>query len=98
MILEKGKEMPKGAPLSAYMYMILQANTGGLREVMTISDATLEEVLEEFGLTAKWEAKGWEQGRQEDVKRLQKYGMEPEQLALALELPLDTVFRYLTVQ
>jgi hypothetical protein len=29
-----------------------------LREVMTMSDAMLEEVLEEFGLTAKWEAKG----------------------------------------
>jgi hypothetical protein len=94
-IIERGKGMPKGAPLSAYLYVVLQANSSGFREVLRMSDASFEAVLEEFGLTAKWEARGKEEGREEDVKRLQKYGMEPEQIAEALELPLGTVFRYL---
>jgi hypothetical protein len=95
-LLEEGKRMPEGAPLSAYMYTVLRANVAGLREVLEMSDATFEEVLEEFGLAAKWEAKGREEGREEAVKRLQKYGMEPEQIALALELSEDAVFRYLS--
>jgi hypothetical protein len=90
-ILESGKGMPDGAPISAYMHTILRANLAGLREVLRMSDATIDDVLEEFGLTAKWEARG----REEAVKRLQKYSMEPEQITLALELPQDTVFRYL---
>jgi hypothetical protein len=39
-----------------------------------------------------------EEGREEGVKRLQKYGMDPKEIALALELPLDTVFRYLNTE
>jgi flagellar biosynthesis/type III secretory pathway protein FliH len=46
--------------------------------------------------------KGWEKGREEGlenaVKRLQKYGMEPKQIAEALALPLGTVFRYLKAE
>jgi flagellar biosynthesis/type III secretory pathway protein FliH len=143
-------KMPKGAPLSAYLYTILRANSSGLREMMAMSDASFEAVLEEYGLTAKWEArglerglekglekgiqkglqrglkkglqqglqkgreegkeegreegiqkglqKGREEGREEAVRRLQKYGMEPKQIAEALELPLGTVFRYLKAE
>jgi predicted transposase YdaD len=79
--------------------------------MLGMSDITFEEVFEEYGLTAKWETKGWkkgleegwekgreegwEKGREEAVKRLGKYGMEPEQIAEALELPLGTVLGYL---
>ncbi|MDR1635805.1 MAG: hypothetical protein LBR93_00555 [Treponema sp.] len=94
-IIETSREMPKGAPLSAYIHVLLQANSSGFREVLRMSDASFEAVLEEFGLPAKWKAKGREEGREEDVKRLQKYGMEPGQIAEALELPLSTVFKYL---
>jgi predicted transposase YdaD len=66
-----------------------------LQEMLGMSDITFEEVFEEYGLTAKWETKGWEKGREEAVKRLGKYGMEPEQIAEALELPLGTVLGYL---
>jgi predicted transposase YdaD len=69
---------------------------------MAMSEASFEAVLEEYGLTAKWEARGLEKGREEGredaVKRLQKHGMEPEQIAEALELPLETIFRYLQAQ
>jgi hypothetical protein len=101
-IIEISRGMPKGAPLSAYIYILLQANVSGFREVLAMSDASFEEVLEEFGLTAKWEAKGREEGREESrgeaVKRLQKYGMDPGQIAEALGLPLGTVFRYLNAE
>jgi hypothetical protein len=79
-IIEVSKGMPKGAPLSAYMYTLLQANAAGLREVLTMPDTTIEDVLEEFGLTAKWEAKGREEGREEVAKN-----------ALAKGLPLNTI-------
>jgi hypothetical protein len=52
--------------------------------MMTMPDASFEAALEEYGLTAKWEAKG----RKEAVKRPQKYGMGPKQIAEAPELPL----------
>jgi hypothetical protein len=98
-IIEEGRKMPRGAPIRAYMYVVLGANSEGLREVMRMTEASFEAVLEEFGLPAKWEARGreegWEKGREEAVKRLERYGMEPGQIAEALELPLGTVFRYL---
>jgi DNA-binding CsgD family transcriptional regulator len=67
----------------------------GFKELVAMSDATFEEVLEEYGLAAKWEARGLERGREEAVKKLQKRGMDPEEIADILELPLNTVFKYL---
>jgi predicted transposase YdaD len=74
----------------------------------------LDATLEEWGLTEKWEARGLQKGletglqkgletglqkgRIEAVRRLRKYGMEPTQIAVALELPPDTVFRYLETE
>ncbi|MDR2661426.1 MAG: hypothetical protein LBC31_00350 [Treponema sp.] len=46
-VLEAGKGMPKGSPLSAYINMVLRANPEGLQEVMKMSDAALEAVFEE---------------------------------------------------
>jgi hypothetical protein len=117
-IIEMSGKMPKGAPLSAYLHTILRANSLGFREMVAMSDASFEAVLEEYGLTAKWEAKGLEkglekglqkglqkglrkgreEGLEDAVKRLQKYGMEPKQIAEALALPLGTVFRYLKAE
>jgi hypothetical protein len=90
-IIEMSKGMPKGAPLAAYLHTVLQANSRGLREMLAMSEASFEAVLEEYGFTAKWEAKGLVKA----VKRLQKHGMEPQQIAEVLELPLDTVVGYL---
>jgi hypothetical protein len=98
-ILETGEGMPKEAPLSAYMYRVLAANPQEFREVMKMSDLTFEGVLEEFGLTAKWEEKGWEEGREEgqkeSVKMLRKHGMTSEQISEVLEIPLDRIQNYL---
>jgi hypothetical protein len=89
-IIEKSRGMPKGSPLSAYMYMVFGANRAGVKEMMGMADA-FEEVLEEYGFTAKWE----DRGREKDVRKLQKHGMDPRQIAEFLELPSDTVLRYL---
>jgi hypothetical protein len=62
--------------------------------MLGMSEASFEEVLEEFGLTAKWEAKGMEKA----VQRLEKHGMEPGHIAEVLELPLGTVFTYLKAE
>jgi hypothetical protein len=74
--------------------MVLRANSAKFKEILAMSDAALEEVLEECGLTAKWEAKG----RENAVRKLQKHGMDPVKIAEALELPLNTVFRYLKAE
>jgi hypothetical protein len=109
-ILEMSEKMPRGAPLSAYLYTVLQANGTGFKEMMGMSEVSFEAVLKEYGLTAKWEAeglqkglqtglqKGLQQGMGEAVKRLQKHGMGPKEIAGVLELPLGTVRRYLKAE
>jgi hypothetical protein len=98
-IMELIRKIPEGIFLSAFLHILIQANSSGAREMMAMSGAVVKELLEEFsekyGFTAEWEAKGWEKGREEAVKRLQKHGMGPGQIAEVLELPLETVFKYL---
>jgi hypothetical protein len=104
-IMERGRGLPRGAPLSAYLWMVAGANREKFKELVTMSSA-FEEVLEECGLIAKWEARGLEKGREEGreegleraVKRLQKHGMDPVEIAGILELPLPTVIRYLKAE
>jgi hypothetical protein len=66
--------------------------------MLTMANTSVQAVLEEFGFSEKWEARGMEKGLQKAVRRLQKYGMDPKQIADALELPLGTVFRYLEAE
>jgi hypothetical protein len=96
-ILKKAEGMAgmAGAPVRAYLHMVLQANNTRVKEIRAMSDVALEKVLEEIGLTAKWRAEGREQGQENAVRKLQSHGMDPTEIAEALELPLTTVFRYL---
>jgi hypothetical protein len=101
-ILEKSRAMPEGAPLSAYVYTVLRANGPGVKEALAMSEVSLEAVFEEFGLTAKWEAKGWEKGLQEGLEKnrqalaekdraLEKTNREIEELRRKLrEAGIDT--------
>jgi hypothetical protein len=90
-ILERSRTMPEGAPLSAYLHTVIRANDPGVKEALAMSEASLEAVFEEFGLTAKWEAKGWEKGWEEGLqeglekglKKGLKEGMEKSRQALA---------------
>jgi hypothetical protein len=69
-----------------------------MKEMRTMLTPSLDATLEEWGLTEKWEARGLQKGRIEAVRRLQKHGMDPTQIAEFLELPPDTVFRYLKTE
>jgi hypothetical protein len=51
-------------------------------------------MLERHGFITKWKEVGWEKA----VKRLQRHGMDPPEIAGALELPLTTVFKYLDAE
>jgi hypothetical protein len=75
-VLEAGKGMPKGSPVSAYINMVLRANPGGLQEVMRMSEAALEAVFEEFGLTEKWVEQGIEQGIERGIEQGIERGRE----------------------
>jgi hypothetical protein len=105
-IIDLSRTMPEGMPLSAFLHTLFQANSFGLEEMIAMAEASYEAVLEKYGLTAKWEAKGLQKGREmgleegweKAVRRMQKHGMGPGQIAEVLELPLDTVFRYLQLQ
>jgi hypothetical protein len=54
----------KAAQIKAYINALLQANTQIFQEVLKMGNAkTLEQVLEESGITVAWEARGEERGR-----------------------------------
>jgi hypothetical protein len=100
-ILERGKGLPTGSPLSAYLSVVAEANREEFKELVTMSDA-FEEILEECGFIAKWRAEGREEGLEKGleraVRRLQKHGMNPVEIANVLELPSSTVIRYLETE
>jgi hypothetical protein len=101
-IIERGRGMGEGAPMAAYIAMILQANEEGIKEIEEMSKVRLERVLERHGFITKWKEEGREEGlergREEAVKRLQRHGMDPTEIAGALELPLAAVFKYLDAE
>jgi flagellar biosynthesis/type III secretory pathway protein FliH len=70
------RKMPEGMPLSAYIHMLLQANSKGLREMRAMSDTSLEAVLEELGFTAEWEARGLERGWEEFLQKSLERGLQ----------------------
>jgi hypothetical protein len=85
-ILEAGRKKAGEIPMGAYMEVVLNANAGVFLEVGKMGNGTLtfDDVLVELGLTAKWEAKGREEG-------IEKGREEIARNALAKGLPLDTI-------
>ena len=72
----------KAAQIAAYLDVILRANAKALKEVIKMSDSTitLEQVFEEVGWIAKWEAKGEELRALKIAKNMIKQ-----------ELPFETI-------
>ena len=62
----------KAARIKAYLDVISRANREVLREVLKMSDAamTLEQIFEEAGLVAKWEARGEARGIAEIARNM----------------------------
>jgi hypothetical protein len=75
-IIKRGQGMPEGTPLAAYLYMVVGANKAEYKELVEMSNA-FEEAMEECGFAAKWEDRGLAKA----VKKLQKYGMDPAEIA-----------------
>jgi hypothetical protein len=63
-VLEAAQK-PHRADISAFVDAVLRANTDIMEEVLTMGRKTLEQVLEESGMTAKWEARGKAEGKAE---------------------------------
>jgi predicted transposase YdaD len=87
----------KAARIKAYLSAIVQANAETIREVAKMSNSalTLEQVFEEVGWTAKWEAKGRVQGEERKsirfAKNLLADGFSIEKTAKLAELDIEKV-------
>ncbi|MDR0670097.1 MAG: hypothetical protein LBF95_08445, partial [Treponema sp.] len=68
-IIERGERMPRGTPISAYMYMVIQANAAGAKEMAAMSGAALEKVMRECGFIEKWETEGMEKGLERGLQK-----------------------------
>ena len=80
----------KAARLGAYMDAIMRANPAAMKEIIAMGTTlTLEEVLEEAGLIAKWEARGIEKGMTLGQERLEAVARN----ALAEGLSIESVSR-----
>jgi len=77
----------KAVRIKAYLDVITRANLKSLREAGRMSDCelTLDGVLEEIGLTAKWEARGEEKGRQQGRNEERQYLLEMLDQGLSVE-------------
>jgi hypothetical protein len=81
-VLEEARKVPHGAPVGAYLYMLMMANAQVAQEVLKMSDiATLEEVFEGLPITEYWEARGKEEKAVQIARNLKKIGLPPEQIA-----------------
>ena len=86
---------------SAYRDVILRANVERVKEALGMGNLTLEQVIEETGLAARWEARGEAQGeargrREEKVqnaRNLKKIGVPLNQIAAGLELTIEEVIQ-----
>ena len=73
----------KAVRIKAYLDVIVKANKESLEEVLKMSDAalTLDQIFEDAGLVAKWEARGEARGRKEIARNLLQNGFSREQTA-----------------
>jgi hypothetical protein len=77
---------PHQIDISAFVDVILRANPRGLKEVL-MENLTLEQVLEEAGLAARWE----ERKAINIAQNLIQEGLTREQIARTTGLDLPTV-------
>ena len=86
----------KGARVRAYLDAIIRANKKRLQEAGKMSDCeSLDEIFEEIGFTARWEARGEEKGRQEVIfevaRKMKEMGEAVEKIHAITGLPIDTI-------
>jgi hypothetical protein len=83
----------KAAQIKAYLDVIARANSTNFKEALKMSKSTvtLEQILEETGITARVEARAEARGKIEVAKNLIKMGLSLEKVVQATELDLETV-------
>ncbi|MDR1655041.1 MAG: hypothetical protein LBR96_03500 [Treponema sp.] len=100
-ITEAVQKEGKYGRIRAYLEAVYEANPEKVEEAFKMSDTvlTLEKVLENIGLTARWEERGIKKGEErgeekkalEIVGNLLKMGLPAEQIAEASGLPVEKV-------
>ncbi|MDR3148243.1 MAG: hypothetical protein LBU00_07705, partial [Treponema sp.] len=93
-IMEKGWGMPEGMPLAAYLYVVFQANSATVEEVVEMprtKKITLEEIFEKHGYIAKWKAAGREESLEKVAKNALREGMTPDAVSKITGLDIKMV-------
>jgi len=95
-ISTEAKRQGTAARIKAYLQVIARANSAALREAIKMGDTlTVEQVFEEVGWTAKWEARGRAEGEARKAfsiaQNLVKMGLPVETVASATELDPEKV-------
>ena len=85
-LLEEASRRGKTARIGAYLDVLTRVNRKNLQEVykMRKYPPSMDEVLEEIGATAKWEAKGEARGKEREAISIAKN-------MIGLEIPFETV-------
>jgi len=84
----------KAARVGAYLDVIARANKDCIREAFKMSDnqyAAFQEVLEEVGVSAKWEAKGEERKAMKVAQKMINLGLPLETIVSATDLDYKKV-------
>jgi hypothetical protein len=87
------ERLGKAAQVGAYLDAIARANAEMIKESikMSKSTVTLEQVLIETGLVAKWKVEGKVEGKAEVARNLVKLGVSPKKVAQATEMDIEAV-------
>jgi hypothetical protein len=96
-IVEKALRRRDEADIRAYFHVLMRANSQIIREVLEMSDAdmTIEEVVEQSGFMARWEARIEARGEEKKGLRLAKNlldkGFSVEDAAELAEMDIEKV-------
>jgi len=93
-IFDEEKKKGREINLDAYMDVVIRANPRAFMEVETMAKKrreTFEEVFTEAGLIPEWMERGRVQGAEKTVRNLMKMSMPIEDIAQAVELPVEKV-------
>jgi hypothetical protein len=102
-VIAKVETVPEGAPVDAYMYILIQANGPMAKELGMTGEVIMEQELMRRGVVAKWEsrgevrgeakgeARGEAKGKRETAKNLKQLGVPDEKLALATGFSLEEI-------
>jgi predicted transposase/invertase (TIGR01784 family) len=98
-IYEEEKKQGQAISIDAYMDVILRANQKTLKEAYNMRAPSLETILTEIGFVPEMIERGRvqglvqgrEQGKAEVVRNLLRMGMSVEEIAQAVELPVEKI-------